>query len=162
MEKNVLIWTCIFVFVATSIITLLGIINRITIDKRYLNALFSALILEIVSIGIMAFKSSIPSPTNPDFLKITMPDPGFSYSTDSGRSLFIKGAYLKQAEHTLKGELRTNDSIEPLTNISKNDNIFLYSLEPDMLKSQKDATIYLSIADDKKVIAKDSIHIKID
>jgi hypothetical protein len=162
MEQKVLIWTCVFVFVSTSIITLLGIINKINIDRSYLNKLFFALILEVVSIGVLAFKDSFKTPAKTDFVRITMPDPGFSYNANSGTPLFIKGAYLKLPEHILKGELRINTSVKQLTNISKSENIFLYSIEPNMLKSNENATIYLLIVNDKNAIAKDSMLIKVN
>jgi len=59
MEPKIfLIWTCSFIFAATGIITLLGLVNLIKIDKSYLNKLFISLILEIVAIGILAFKEN--------------------------------------------------------------------------------------------------------
>jgi len=60
MEPKIfLIWTCSFIFAATGIITLLGLVNMIKIDKRYLSKLFVSLILEIVAIGILAFKDGL-------------------------------------------------------------------------------------------------------
>lgn len=59
MAQTVLIWTCVFVFIATSAITLLGLINKISIDRSYLNKLFFLLILEIVPISILVFKNGL-------------------------------------------------------------------------------------------------------
>lgn len=60
MEPKIfLIWTCSIIFAATGVITLLGLINIIKIDKSYLNKLFTSLILEIVAIGVFAFNDSI-------------------------------------------------------------------------------------------------------
>jgi hypothetical protein len=59
MEPKIfLIWTCSIIFAATGIITLLGLVNMIKIDKSYLNKLFVSLILEIVAIGILAFREN--------------------------------------------------------------------------------------------------------
>lgn len=60
MEKEVVIWTFIIVFVATAIITLLGIIKKfkwIEIDDKYLKVLSATLILEVVTV-IIGFGAS--------------------------------------------------------------------------------------------------------
>ncbi len=60
--QSALIWTCVAVFIFTSIITLLGIIKRpriIEIGDRWLKPLFSALILQVIGIGIIAFKIEV-------------------------------------------------------------------------------------------------------
>lgn len=64
MEPKVfLIWTCSFIFAATGVITLLGLIKIIKIEKTYLNKLFTTLILEIVAIGVLAFSNGIKNST---------------------------------------------------------------------------------------------------
>lgn len=75
--KVFLIWTCSIIFAATGVITLLGLINVIKIDKSYLNKLFTALILEIIAISLLAFSEGVgPSknanePTNKAWLVTT-------------------------------------------------------------------------------------------
>lgn len=53
--KIVLVWTCVIIFAATGVITLLGIVKIVKIDKGFLNKLFIALLLEIVTIGVGVF-----------------------------------------------------------------------------------------------------------
>jgi hypothetical protein len=62
--KTFLIWTCTIIFAATGAITLFGLINIIKIEKPYLNKLFTALILEIVAIGVLAFGDSLQNSDN--------------------------------------------------------------------------------------------------
>jgi|GEM_PF-4340241 len=59
MVQEVLNWTCVGVFVATSIITILGIIRKIDIAKEYLNKLFLVLVVEIVGIVLVSFKGDL-------------------------------------------------------------------------------------------------------
>ena len=61
MVQQVLNWTCVGVFVVTSIITILGIVGKIQIAKEYLNKLFLVLIVEIVSIVLVSFKAGLTS-----------------------------------------------------------------------------------------------------
>lgn len=72
MAQSVLIWTCVLVFIATSVITILGIVNKLKIDKAYLNELFLALILEVIAIGVLAFKDGVEK-VDTNFVKIIMP-----------------------------------------------------------------------------------------
>lgn len=85
MANAVILWTCVAVFVATAAITLLGITNRIAIDKTYLNALFAALILETVAIGMAGFRGQTISP----FVRITSPTADLTLRT--GHTLFVAG-----------------------------------------------------------------------
>ncbi len=55
----VIMWTCVGVFISTAIITLLGLVNIIKIEKKYMNALFTALILEVTAIGGGIFSGTI-------------------------------------------------------------------------------------------------------
>ena len=76
--QQVLVWTCVLIFIATSIITLLGILRKIEINPDYLNKLFAALILEIIAIGILAFKESFKPAPVVEFVKIISPKNGYS------------------------------------------------------------------------------------
>jgi len=63
MIQLVIAWTCVGVFVATAIITLLALVGVIRLaEKKYLDRLFKVLILEIVGvcIGIFAGKIELP------------------------------------------------------------------------------------------------------
>jgi hypothetical protein len=64
--QTILTWTCTIIFGATGIITLLGLINKVNIDRIFLNKLFTALILEIVAISILAFKINLMPPSAND------------------------------------------------------------------------------------------------
>ncbi|MBR9920620.1 MAG: hypothetical protein GYB31_07250 [Bacteroidetes bacterium] len=58
METKVIIWTFIVIFGISAILTLLGITGVIkTIQEKYLNALFTALILEVIAAVLFVFKS---------------------------------------------------------------------------------------------------------
>ena len=57
MPQIVLFWIFVVIFSATAIITLLGITNVIEIKGNFLNALFAALILEVVAAVIIVFQS---------------------------------------------------------------------------------------------------------
>lgn len=48
-------WTCVGVFVATAVITLLSIVGLLQIDPDIRNKLFTGLVLEVVAIGIAVF-----------------------------------------------------------------------------------------------------------
>lgn len=57
MNPQILIWIFIVIFSVTAIITLLGITGVIkTIKDKYLNALFAALILEVIAAVVGVFK----------------------------------------------------------------------------------------------------------
>ena len=43
----VILWTCVGVFISTAMISILGLLGIVRIDKKYMNALFTALILEV-------------------------------------------------------------------------------------------------------------------
>ena len=58
MRKNVLFFTFIGIFLATAIVTLLGITEQISINEKYLNGLFAALLLEVVAVIIGLFKKA--------------------------------------------------------------------------------------------------------
>lgn len=65
MPEQILIWTCVAVFVVTALITLLGIIEEpkiIVIKDKWLKPLYVALILEVVSVGILVFEGYITVP----------------------------------------------------------------------------------------------------
>ena len=68
----VILWTCVGLFIATSIISVFGLVNIIKIDKKYMNALFASIILEVAAIGIGIFSGKI----NPDHLVSKARDTG--------------------------------------------------------------------------------------
>jgi len=65
MPEQILIWTCVAVFVVTALITLLGIIEEpkiVVIKDKWLKPLYVALILEVVSVGVLVFEGHIKVP----------------------------------------------------------------------------------------------------
>ena len=57
--KEALFWIFIAIFSLTAIITLLGITGVIkTIKDNYLNALFTALILEVIAAVVLLFQNT--------------------------------------------------------------------------------------------------------
>ncbi len=60
MMQLVIAWTCVGVFVATCVITLLALVGVIKLaDKKYLDRLFTVLILEVVSVALAFFSGAI-------------------------------------------------------------------------------------------------------
>lgn len=57
--KKFLFYTFLFLFIATGIITLLGIINLVQIDDKYLGKLFTALIIELIGGVVSLFNKTI-------------------------------------------------------------------------------------------------------
>lgn len=53
--QQVLFYTILSIFVATAILTLLGIIKKIDIEDKYLNGLYKTLLLELVAAVIFLF-----------------------------------------------------------------------------------------------------------
>jgi len=57
MEKQTLFWLFVGIFAVTAVITLLGITGVIkTIKEKYLNTLFTALILEVIAAVFLIFQ----------------------------------------------------------------------------------------------------------
>lgn len=162
MAQAVLIWTCILVFIATSIITLLGIINKISIDKSYLNRLFIALILEVVTIGVLAFKDSFNSvKCNSNFAKITFPINEFEYDKQLNVSVFIDGAYTKDEGSVLTAILELPNKKIQLNNTLKSDNLFKYIITNDKLENNSKAKVKVTITNSNKTLYSDSLWLTI-
>lgn len=63
MIQLVIAWTCVGIFIATAVITLLALVRVIRLaEKKYLDRLFKALILEVVGICIAIFTGRIELP----------------------------------------------------------------------------------------------------
>ncbi|HEX5135594.1 MAG TPA: hypothetical protein VFY93_01350 [Planctomycetota bacterium] len=63
MIQLVIAWTCVGVFIATALITLLALVRVIRLaEKKYLDRLFKALVLEIVAVCIGIFTGKIELP----------------------------------------------------------------------------------------------------
>ncbi len=63
MIQLVVAWTCVGIFIATAVITLLALVRVIRLaEKKYLDRLFKALILEVVAICLGIFTGKIELP----------------------------------------------------------------------------------------------------
>jgi hypothetical protein len=61
--RLVIAWTCIGIFIATAIVTLLALVKVIELaEKKYLDRLFTVLILEVVGIGVGVFAGFVQLP----------------------------------------------------------------------------------------------------
>lgn len=68
--QQIFFYSFLVIFIATAVITLLGITKRIAIHREYLKPLFSSLILELVAAVILVFtKTSFFYPSAEDFIK---------------------------------------------------------------------------------------------
>jgi hypothetical protein len=63
MIQLVIAWTCVGIFIATAVITLLALVRVIRLaEKKYLDRLFKALVLEVVAICLGIFTGKIELP----------------------------------------------------------------------------------------------------
>lgn len=65
-KESALFYVVLVLFAATGIVTLMGLVQKVTIEKKYLNALFTALILELIAAVLYLFSSTEffePAPT---------------------------------------------------------------------------------------------------
>ncbi len=63
MINLVIAWTCVGVFIATAILTLLALTKVIELaHRKYLDRLFAILIVEIVTIGVGVFAGYVQGP----------------------------------------------------------------------------------------------------
>lgn len=61
--RLVIAWSCVGVFIATAIVTLLALVKVIELaDKKYLDRLFTVLILEVVGIAVGVFAGFVQLP----------------------------------------------------------------------------------------------------
>jgi hypothetical protein len=63
MMRESLFYTFLAIFAATAWVTLLGVTQRIRIERRYLNVLFTALLIELAGAVIGLFKTTDFFPT---------------------------------------------------------------------------------------------------
>ena len=64
-KESILFYVVVSIFAVTAVVTILGLIQKVSIEKQYLNKLFTALILELVATVIyMAANMDISSQAN--------------------------------------------------------------------------------------------------
>jgi len=57
-RESALFYVVLLLFAVTGIVTILGLVQKVTIEKKYLNALFSALILELIAAVLYLFSNT--------------------------------------------------------------------------------------------------------
>lgn len=57
-RESALFYVVLLLFAGTGIVTILGLVQKVTIEKKYLNALFSALILELIAAVLYLFSNT--------------------------------------------------------------------------------------------------------
>ena len=48
LAVNIIVWSCVFAFVVTLLVTIAGLINIINVNPNYMRILIYALIIEVV------------------------------------------------------------------------------------------------------------------
>lgn len=158
MEIQVLVWTCIAVFIATATITLLSIIGKLKIPDGYRDKLFYLLIIEIVSFGVLAFKNFITEKqkTCPSIVRIVSPSEDFSATLKQGNYFYIEGYCNKTDKESLKGTATINNKTVNLA-IPQINNKGIFStrfLIADSLINQK-VICKIQVMDSSKLISED-------
>lgn len=112
LQLECILWTCVGIFVITSIITILSILNVIKIKEEYSKKLFYALIIQVITAGVITFKSKInENPTSflslidgkPNILRITSPTT--NVVIENGNNLFVNGFAYSDPKYKFKGKL---------------------------------------------------------
>lgn len=57
-KESALFYVVLVLFAVTGIVTILGLVQKVVIEKKYLNALFSALILELIAAVLYLFSNT--------------------------------------------------------------------------------------------------------
>lgn len=57
-KESALFYVVLLLFAATGIVTIMGLVQKVSIEKKYLNALFSALILELIAAVLYLFSNT--------------------------------------------------------------------------------------------------------
>jgi len=57
-KESALFYVVLLLFAVTGIVTILGLVQKVSIEKKYLNALFSALILELIAAVLYLFSNT--------------------------------------------------------------------------------------------------------
>ncbi len=72
MRKNVLFYTFIAIFVLTALVTLLGVLGAVTIERSYLNALVGAFLIELGGSVVILFRKTDFSDMSDDGLMASL------------------------------------------------------------------------------------------
>lgn len=160
MATQTIIWTCVIVFVLTSVITLLGITNVLKIEKSYLNALFGALILEIVSISVIVFTNNMRDQSRMVYVRLTFPISNIEVGADTVLGIAGIGLLSNDAQALRCKAFTQSDTTNypPIRTFTSRD-YFGLNYELKGLELPANLGIRCRIEEGSKVIASDSIDI---
>ena len=144
---NILIYSCLFVFIATSIITLLGLLRIVKLEKTYMNRLFTSLILQVVAISLFGFKSFIYDHQEP-YIRLTFPTSNISTENNN---IIVNGLALLNKENSI--EVQINGE-KYFPNVNEKDLFFVtYSLKEGV----NDLKIITKIVENSKIMKIDGL-----
>ena len=72
-KESALFYVVLLLFAVTGIVTILGLVQKVSIEKKYLNALFSALILELIAAVLYLFSNTDFFVREPDAAVLELP-----------------------------------------------------------------------------------------
>lgn len=150
--KLALFSVVLLLFFATGVVTLLGIIKRLDIERKYLNALFSAFLLELTAAVLILFSNtdffSVDSMTSQDAAQVAIIRDWFADAPPEAiRQQLTDWQSLAQVENPsaeLKGELeRASQRVESLENTLEQKQKQIKWLEAE-LDTRRQAVLRLS------------------
>jgi hypothetical protein len=162
MALQTIVWTCVIVFVLTSLITLLGITNVLKIEKSYLNALFGALILEIVSISVIVFTNNMRDESRMSYVRLTFPVSDVSVGSDTFQSISGIGLLSSDAQRLTCRAFTQNDTTPFSTRTFTTRDYFSFRHNLAGVTLPAELGIRCSIMEGEKVITGDSIDITLN
>ncbi len=156
MANEVLVWTCVIVFIATCAITILAIVGVVNINQQFLNKLFYTLIIEIVVSGVILFKKVIMSKEEINIIRIVNTEPK-SYLMRKNDTLSVFGFCHKELQTSFKGTLVMQGKSYNMINFSLNNrDIFRADVCITDTFPSTEAKIYVSLRLDEKELFQDS------
>jgi hypothetical protein len=162
MALQTIVWTCVVVFVLTSVITLLGITNVLKIEKSYLNALFGALILEIVSISVIVFTNNMRDQSRMAYVRLTFPVSDVSVGSYTSQSISGIGLLSNDTQRLTCKAFTQNDTTPFSTKTFTTRDAFSFQHHLAGVTLPTELGIRCSIVEGAKVITGDSIDITLN
>ena len=162
---QILIWTCVAIFVFTGVISLLSLINVIKIDPEFRKKLFYALILEVVAVGLIVFKKGVTEqPTSFINIKdgeanvIRIFSPTVPISINRGDNLFVNGFCFKSKDVKWEGEVHIGDKLFPLQDFKVNDRSAFSAMTASITEQMPPtkAIIVTKLVENEKLLSSDT------
>ncbi len=127
---EVIIWTCVFVFVCTAVIAVLSLVKVINISEPFRTRLFYVVVIEIALSSVYVFKNSMSDPMETNFIRIVNPTPTAQLSFIQGQTLYLYGVCLNGDSATFSGEIYANNKVYPMDNFQIDSrNVFAVSTQ---------------------------------